>query len=99
GRHHQLVADVGHERPEIRSQLLDRVWGGVAGNDEDLSEIVVEEHGQVVPSRELIPLPRSLDGPGAKHLEARAVDVGENIERSMVIAEAGRPDTAAVDVP
>src|SRR5436190_23069889 len=99
GRNHQLVADAGDERSEIGSQFLDRVWGAVAGNDEDLSQVVVKKHGQDVPSGELIALPRSLDRPGAEHLEARAVDVGENIERPLVIADARRPDAPAVDVP
>src|SRR4029078_2343940 len=29
----------------------------------------------------------------------RAVDVGEDIEHPLVIADAGRPDTAPVDIP
>ena len=98
-RNRKLVADAGHERPEIRSQFLDRIRCAGARDDEDLPEVVVEEHGQVVPARELIALPRSLDGLGAEHLESRAVDVGEDIEHPLVIADAGRPDAPAVDIP
>ena len=98
-RNDQLVADVGDERPQVRRQFFDRIRGAGAGDDEDLAEVVIEEHRQVVPSGQLVALPRTLDRLGAEDLEARAVDVGEDVEHALVIADAGRPDAPAVDVP
>ena len=61
--------------------------------------VVIEEDRQVVPSGQLVALPGTVDRLGAEDLKADAVDVGEDVEHALVIADAGRPDAPAVDVP
>ena len=50
-----------------------------------------------MPSGQLVALPGTLDRLGAEDLQARAVDVGEDIEHAVVVADARRPDAPAVD--
>ena len=97
-RQRASLAGVGDKRLEIGRQFLDRVGSAVAGDDEDLAEVVIEEDRQVVPAGQLVALPRTVDGLGAEDLQARAVDVGEDVEHAVVVADARRPDASAVDV-
>ena len=88
---------VGKKAGEIGIQLVDRVGVSIAGDDVDFA-VVVEEHRQVVLARELVVLPGAVGRLGAEDLQARAVDVGEDVEHPVVIADARRPDAPAVDV-
>ena len=60
--------------------------------------IVVEEHAQVVDvALHVMMLPGTADVFGCIALQTLAVDVGEHIELSVGIANAGSPDTLSVD--
>jgi len=47
---------------------------------------------------ELIALPGPVGGLGAEDLQANAVNVREDVEHTVVIPDAGRPDAPAVNV-
>ena len=94
----KLMADVGDEGPEVRCELLDWIRTGSARDDVNPA-VVIEEHRKVVPSGQLIALPRTINRLGAEDLEAGAVHVGENAEHPVVIADAGCPDAATIDIP
>ena len=90
------AAGIGDDRGEVLVEFDD---GGpaCAVDGVDLA-IVVEEDGQVVHAGELVARPGAVGGLGAEDLGAHAVDVGEDVERAIVVADAGRPDALAVDV-
>ena len=89
---------IGVKAPQVWGQFLNGIRTAAAGDDVD-SAVVIKEDRQVVPSGQLVARPRTMNRLGAEDLEAHAVDVGEDIEHALVIADAGRPDTLAVDVP
>src|SRR5262245_41648866 len=97
GRNFQLVTHVGNQRLQVRSDLFNRIRSTIAGDDENLAEVVIKQHRHVMSSRQLVALPRALNRLGAEDLETRAVDVGEDVERSLVIADTRRPDALTVD--
>src|SRR5689334_23827255 len=98
-RDDQLVANVRNEGLQVWCNFVNGIGRAVAGDDEDLSEIVIEEDRHIVPAGQLIVLPRTVNRFGAKHLEAGAIDVGKYVKDTFVIANAGRPDSTAVNVP
>ena len=93
----QEVANAGNVRLEIGCDLFDWIGAGAPGNDEYLVEVVVEEDRKIMPSGQFVAGPRAVNRLGAKELQASAVDVGEDIKRAVVIANARCPDATAID--
>ena len=89
------TAAIGEDFGQFLVQFDDRGAAG-AVNGVDLA-IIVEQDGQVVHAGQLVACPGAVGGRRTENLRAHAVDIGENVKRAVMVADAGRPDALAVD--
>src|ERR1035438_3526506 len=85
-----------HQSGEVLVQFHDADGSG-AIDGVDLP-VIVEQDGEVVETLlDPVVLPETARIGGAIHLKAEAVDVGEDVIGSVVVAETRGPDAAAID--